>query len=100
MQMKHKGLALLLAALSLTSLSACQTRSGSLTSDVPERLETLATDLEAVWCEGQKPLPLTVTPVEYSQWPAPAKQDRFANLCQWANQCDAPKFKALGCPKP
>lgn len=98
MQIKHKRLAVLLVALSLTTLSSCQTSSGSLTSDAPERLETLATDLKAKWCEGQKPLPLTVPPVEYAQWPKAAKQDRFANLCQWARQCDAARFDALECP--
>lgn len=98
MPMLHKRLALVLAALSLTTLSACQTPSGSLPSDAPERLETLATDLEEQYCRGQKPLPVTVPPVEYSQWPDAAKQYRFANICQWALQCDAAKFREMRCP--
>lgn len=98
MQTQHKRLAGLLAALSLMSLSSCQTPNGSLPSDAPERLETLATDLEEQYCRGQKPLPVTVPPVEYSQWPDAAKQYRFANICQWASQCDADKFREMKCP--
>jgi hypothetical protein len=41
-----------------------------------------------------------VPPVEYSQWPEAAKQYRFANICQWARQCDEKKFKEMRCPAP
>lgn len=98
MLMLHKRLALVLAALSLTLLPACQTQSGSLPSDAPERLETLATDLKEQYCRGQEPLPVGVTPLEYTQWPESAQRYRFANICQWARQCDEGKFKAMGCP--
>lgn len=91
--------AALLSGLSLLLLSGCQTKNGSLSSDTPERLETLAIEAKAETCRGQVPTPVPVTPTEYADWPLGAKQYVRANLCQWASACDRETFHRMDCPQ-
>lgn len=99
MQMKRLMQASLLCALSPLLLSGCQTKSGSLPSDAPERLESLAIEAKAETCRGQVPTPVPVTPAEYADWPLGAKQYVRANLCQWASACDRETFHRMDCPQ-
>lgn len=99
MPMKPAMLASLFCAMSLPLLSACQTKNGSLPSDVSERQETLVSEAKQEVCRGQVPVPVPDSPDEYAAWPVGAKQYVRANICQWAAACDRETFHRMDCPQ-
>ena len=100
MQTQRLMRASLLCVLSLALLSGCQTKNGSLPSDVSERQEMLVSEAKAEVCRGQVPTPVPVAPEEYVSWPLGAKQYIRANNCQWASACDREAFHRMDCPTP
>ena len=99
MQTKPLMRAGLLFAVSLLSLSACQTKNTGSPSDIVDRQEKLTAEVKAEVCRGQVPTPVPVTPEGYAVWPLEAKQYVRANLCQWASACDRETFHRMDCPQ-
>ena len=82
--MRTQLLRLAIVALSIPTLTACQTKSAPSFSEVKDAtkpVEDLRVSLLLEFCRGQTPQ--SITPAEYNTWPPGAKDYATSNVAQW-----------------
>jgi hypothetical protein len=71
----------------LCVLASCQTPNSGVSTDTTALVIEAVSGVRAEMCNGQKPVPVDVTPEEFDTWPDPARSYVLANVRQYQAQC-------------